>query len=54
MRSKAREKLMTFLLKLSFSYVSTVSTSSLFCENGVPELRTLQQTLKTIININVS
>ena len=32
MRSKAREKLMTFLLKLSFSYVSTILTSSLFSE----------------------
>ena len=34
MKSKAREKLMTFLLKLSFSYVSTILTSSLFSENG--------------------
>lgn len=34
-RSKAREKLMTFLLKLSFYYVlAAISTSSLISENG--------------------
>ena len=33
-RSKACEKLMTFLLKLSFCYVSAISTSSLISENG--------------------